>query len=253
MLRLRSVVFNWKKSRNEQFTCVCATQSPNRSDMPFDNYEIYYVPIVCTTLEPTILSSLLHQHEKWKNKKKGCHFLAFWPPGQWHKRNVEKFTVLLFLCFIDWIHIICSSNHLQMTSYQEIDDEDEWGENTFFISTIYLISLRVDISCVSTIRRNFLFLNGPLGMAKNHADTQRRRRKDGKLSIENALHSCFTGTPDLYRMCDQYESLHNAQHTQVVPCHWLNRNDKFLVAAKQHLDINETPETMEHLALGYWD
>lgn len=53
-----------EKKVNNFRACVCLTQSPNRNDMPFDNYEIYCVPIVCRAFEPTILSSLLHQHEK---------------------------------------------------------------------------------------------------------------------------------------------------------------------------------------------
>lgn len=72
---------------------------------------------------------------------------------------------------------------------------------------------------------------------------------------ENALHSCFTGTLDLAQdERDQNDGRHSAQQnvSRAVSL-TVNRNDKFLVAAKQHLDIIETAETMEHLALGYCD
>lgn len=57
-------------------------------------------------------------------------------------------------------------------------------------------------------------------------------------------------------MRDQYDGPHSAQRTAYASravSLTVNRNDKFLVAAKQHLDIVETPETMKHLALGYCD
>lgn len=97
MLRLRSLLYSFGKVEKWAIFVRVWHESPNRSDMPFDNYEIYYVPIVCTTFEPTILSSLLHQHEKWKQKMLSPSFVL----RSDHLANGTSSTSknLLFYCF----------------------------------------------------------------------------------------------------------------------------------------------------------
>lgn len=107
--------FHLIENMNNFEVCACVTQSPNHSDMPFDNYEIYYVPIVCTTFEPTILSSLLYQHGKWKKRKFCCYVsgsfsfivLTTWSMAQAQRRNIYGF------------HCFCVCSLIELTFEQQ--------------------------------------------------------------------------------------------------------------------------------------